>query len=123
MIIFKIKLFIMLFDWNNDMDNPDYILTSEKIAFIAYNIGVYESVQKFGGLIINGKITNNMDVSNVAELLSKSNAFYDSEMISQIVNAMIRENKESLSIIDHVTPREVDVVIRQLKASGVSLPK
>ncbi len=123
MIIFKIKLFIMLFDWNNDMDNPDYILTSEKIAFIAYNIGVYESVQKFGGLIINGKITNNMDVSNVAELLSKSNAFYDSEMISQIVNAMIRENKESLSIIDHVTPKEVDLVIRQLKASGVSLPK
>jgi hypothetical protein len=113
----------MLFDCNNDMDNPDYILTSEKIAFIAYNIGVYESVQKFGGLIINGKITNNMDVSKVAELLSKSNAFYDSEMISQIVNVMIRENKESLSIIDHVTPREVDVVIRQLKASGVSLPK
>ncbi|HXS60936.1 MAG TPA: hypothetical protein VN703_09025 [Candidatus Sulfopaludibacter sp.] len=98
-------------------------MTSEKIAFIAYNIGVYESVQKFGGLIINGKITNNMDVSKVAELLSKSNAFYDSEMISQIVNVMIRENKESLSIIDHVTPREVDVVIRQLKASGVSLPK
>ncbi len=36
---------------------------------------------------------------------------------------MIRENKESLSIIDHVTPGEVDLVIRQLKASGVSLPK
>lgn len=105
------------------MDNPDYMLSPEKIAFIAYNIGVYESVQKFGGLIINGKITNNMDISQVAELLSKSNAFYDSEMISQIVNVMIRENKESLSIIDHVTPGEVDLVIRQLKASGVSLPK
>lgn len=105
------------------MDNPDYMLSPEKIAFIAYNIGVYESVQKFGGLIINGKITNNMDISQVAELLSKSSAFYDSEMISQIVNAMIRENKESLSIIDHVTPGEVDLVIRQLKASGVSLPK
>ena len=64
-----------------------------------------------------------MDISQVAELLSKSSAFYDSEMISQIVNAMIRENKESLSIIDHVTPGEVDLVIRQLKASGVSLPK
>ncbi len=105
------------------MDNPDYMSSPEKIAFIAYNIGVYESVQKFGGLIINGKITNNMDISHVAELLSKSSAFYDSEMISQIVNAMIRENKESLSIIDHVTPVEVDLVIRQLKASGVSLPK
>jgi hypothetical protein len=105
------------------MDNPDYMLSPEKIAFIAYNIGVYESVQKFGGLIINGKITNNMDISQVAELLSKSHAFYDSEMISQIVNAMIRENKESLSIINHVTAEEVDLVIRQLKTSGVSLPK
>jgi hypothetical protein len=29
------------------------ILPPEKIAFIAYNnIGVYESVQKFGGLIL-----------------------------------------------------------------------
>jgi hypothetical protein len=105
------------------MDNPDYMLSPEKIAFIAYNIGVYESVQKFGGLIINGKITNNMDISQGAELLSKSHAFYDSEMISQIVNAMIRENKESLSIINHVTAEEVDLVIRQLKTSGVSLPK
>jgi hypothetical protein len=32
------------------------ILPPEKIAFIAYNIGVYESVQKFGGLITSGKI-------------------------------------------------------------------
>jgi len=30
----------------------------EKIVFIAYNIGVYESVQKFGGLITSGKITD-----------------------------------------------------------------
>jgi hypothetical protein len=29
------------------------ILPSEKIAFVAYNIGVYESVQKFGQLIMN----------------------------------------------------------------------
>jgi hypothetical protein len=34
------------------------VLPPEKIAFIAYNIGVYESVQKFGGLITSGKITN-----------------------------------------------------------------
>jgi len=56
------------------------ILPPEKIAFIAYNIGVYESVQKFGGLITSGKITSNTDVPRVAELLSESNAFYDAEM-------------------------------------------
>lgn len=33
------------------------ILAPEKTAFIAYNIGVYESVQKFGNLITSGKIT------------------------------------------------------------------
>jgi hypothetical protein len=44
------------------------ILPPEKIAFIAYNIGVYESVQKFGGLITSGKITSNTDVPKVAEL-------------------------------------------------------
>ena len=104
------------------MSNTEYIISPEKIAFISYNIGVYESVQKFGGLIINGKITNNMDISQVAELLSQSNAFYDSEMISQIVNAMIRQNKESLSIIGQVTTGEVEHVMQQLKASGVSLP-
>ena len=104
------------------MNNSDDILTSEKLAFIAYNIGVYESVQKFGGLIINGKMTNDMDISKVAELLSQSNAFYDSEMISQIVNAMIRQNNESLSIIGHVTAEEVEQVMRQLKACGVSIP-
>ena len=45
------------------------VLPPEKIAFIAYNIGVYESVQKFGGLITSGKITNGTDVSKIAELL------------------------------------------------------
>jgi hypothetical protein len=29
----------------------------KKIAFTAYYIGVYESVQKFGGLITSGEIT------------------------------------------------------------------
>lgn len=57
-------------------------LPPEQIAFIAYNIGVYESVQKFGQLIMNGKITSNTDASKVAELLSESIAFYDAEMIS-----------------------------------------
>ena len=40
-------------------EQPIDIVPPEKIAFIAYNIGVYESVQKFGGLITSGKITNN----------------------------------------------------------------
>ena len=60
-------------------------------SFIAYNIGVYESVQKFGSLITSGKITNGTDVSRVAELLSESNAFYDAEMISELMNAMLQE--------------------------------
>ena len=64
------------------------ILPPEKIAFIAYNIGVYESVQKFGGLITGGKITSNTDVPKVAELLSESNAFYDAEMISQLTQLL-----------------------------------
>jgi hypothetical protein len=42
----------------------------KKIAFIAYYIGVYESVQKFGGLITSGKITNNeSDVQKISQLL------------------------------------------------------
>lgn len=96
------------------------ILPPEKIAFIAYNIGVYESVQKFGGLITSGKITSNTDVPRVAELLSESNAFYDAEMISQLVNAMLQHRKNST--IQRVTAAEVSYVISQLKAVGVSIP-
>ena len=104
------------------MDNYDYTLPPEKIAFIAYNIGVYETVQKFGESIIKGKITPNMDISRIAEVLSESYSFYDSEIISQIVNAMIRQNKESTSIIGNVTSKDVDQVMRQLKTCGISLP-
>ena len=104
------------------MHNFDHTLPPEKIAFIAYNIGVYETVQKFGESIIKGKITPNMDISKIAEVLSESYSFYDPEMISQIVNAMIRQNKESTSIIGNVTSKDVDQVMRQLKTSGVSLP-
>ena len=58
---------------------------------IAYNIGVYESVQKFGALFLNGKISNEgSDVSKIAQLLSEASAFYDSEMISQLINTMVR---------------------------------
>src|SRR5919198_5865489 len=99
---------------------PVDIVPPEKIAFIAYNIGVYESVQKFGNLITSGKITSNTDVSKVAELLSESNAFYDAEMISQLINAMLQHRKNST--IKRVTAAEVSYVINQLKAVGVSIP-
>jgi hypothetical protein len=101
------------------MESVD-ILPPEKIAFIAYNIGVYESVQKFAGLITSGKINSNTDVSKVAELLSESNAFYDAEMISQLVNAMLQHRMNST--IKRVTAAEVSYVINQLKAVGVSIP-
>jgi hypothetical protein len=53
------------------MESVDDVVPPEKIAFIAYNIGIFESVQKFGGLITSGKITDHTDVSKVAELLSQ----------------------------------------------------
>ena len=96
------------------------VLPPEKIAFIAYNIGVYESVQKFGGLITSGKITNDTDVSKIAELLLESSAFYDAEMISSLINTMLHYTKKS--IIEMITPAQVVYVMSQLKASGVSLP-
>ena len=92
----------------------------EKIAFIAYNIGVNESVQKFGGLITSGKITNGTDVNKIAELLLESSAFYDAEMISSLINTMLYHTKNST--IERVTPTQVIYVTTQLKASGVSLP-
>ena len=96
------------------------ILPPEKIAFIAYNIGVFESVQKFGHLITSGKIVNWMDVSKVAELLSESHAFYDAEMISQLINSMLQYTRNSL--IGNVTAAQVNYVMKQLKATGVPLP-
>jgi L-aminopeptidase/D-esterase-like protein len=96
------------------------ILPPEKIAFIAYNIGVFESVQKFGRLITSGKIVNGMDVSKVAELLSESHAFYDAEMISQLINSMLQYTQNSL--IGNVTAAQVNYVMKQLKATGVPLP-
>ena len=96
------------------------ILPPEKIAFIAYNIGVFESVQKFGHLITSGKIVNGIDVSKVAELLSESHAFYDAEMISQLINSMLQYTQNSL--IGNVTAPQVNYVMKQLKATGVPLP-
>jgi len=99
---------------------PIDIMPTEKVAFIAYNIGVYESVQKFGGLITSGKITNSMDVGKIAELLSESSTFYDSEMISSLINAMLSYTKNST--IHRITPNQVNYVMNQLRASGISLP-
>jgi L-aminopeptidase/D-esterase-like protein len=81
---------------------------------------VYESVQKFGGLITSGKITNGTDVSKIAELLLESSAFYDAEMISSLINAMLHYTRNS--IIESITSAQVVYVMSQLKASGVSLP-
>ena len=101
------------------MESVD-ILPPEKIAFIAYNIGVYESVQKFGRLITSEKITNGTDVSRVAELLSESLAFYDAEMISELMNTMLEHTNSNA--INRVTAGEVRNVMNQLKAVGVSIP-
>ena len=102
------------------MESIDDVLPPEKIAFIAYNIGVYESVQKFGGLITSGKITNGIDVSKVAELLSQSTAFYDAYMIAGLINAMLYDTKDKT--VERVSPEHTRYVMSQLKATGVSLP-
>src|ERR671915_2581944 len=111
-------------------DEPIDIIPPEKIAFIAYNIGVFESVQKFGSLIVNGKIRGNdgSDVTRIAKLLSEANAFYDAEMISQLINAMLRSYHNNTKdhirkpTIEGVTASEVNYVMRQLKTTGISLP-
>ena len=92
----------------------------ERIAFIAYNIGIYESIQKFASLILSGKINNNIDTNKVAQLLSETLTFYDAEMISQIINVLINSNPKSS--IERTHSNEVLYVINQLKACGVSLP-
>ena len=103
------------------------ILPPEKIAFIAYNVGVFESVQKFGNLITSGKITGGMDPGKVAELLEETRAFYDAEMIAQLINGMLSQrantNLPSSLTIGRVTAGQVDYVIRQLKAAGISINK
>ena len=92
------------------MESVD-ILPPERIAFITYNIGIYEFVQKFGGLITSGKITYGTDPTKVAELLSESIALYDAEMISEIMNAMLQPKKNSA--IDRINAAEVNYVMNQ----------
>ena len=102
-------------------------LPPEKIAFIAYNIGIFESVQKFGNLITGGKITGGMDPVKVAELLDETSTFYDAEMIAQLINGMLAQRASMKDLppltIERVTAGQVDYVIRQVKAAGISLNK
>jgi len=92
----------------------------EKVAFIAYNIGIYESIQKFASLILAGKIDRSLDTNKIAELLSETVTFYDADMISQLINILIGSN--SKSPVGRVDTDEVNYVIDQLKACGISLP-
>ena len=72
-------------------------------------------------MITTGKITGGTDVPKVAELLSETPSFYDAEMISVLMNAMLSHNTKS-TIIDRVTAEQVTYVMNQLKATGVALP-
>ena len=92
----------------------------EKVAFIAYNIGIYESIQKFASLILAGKIDRSLDTNKIAELLSETVTFYDADMISQLINILLGSN--SKSPVGRVDTDEVNYVIDQLKACGISLP-
>jgi hypothetical protein len=92
----------------------------ERVAFIAYNIGVYESIQKFASLILSGKINNDLDTDKIAQLLSETLTFYDAELISQLINVLLGSNLKS--IIKRIDTNEVNYVMNQLKACGVSLP-
>jgi hypothetical protein len=107
--------------------NIEDILPPEKIAFIAYNIGIFESVQKFGSLITSNKITGAMDPAKVAELLEETRAFYDAEMIAQLINGMLAQrtttNLSSPPTIERVTASQVDYVFKQLKAAGIPINK
>ena len=107
--------------------NVEDFLPPEKIAFIAYNIGVFESVQKFGSLITSNKITGAMDPAKVAELLEETHAFYDAEMIAQLINSMLAQrasmNPNSPPTIGRVTASQIEYVIKQLKAAGISINK
>ncbi len=92
----------------------------ERIAFIAYNIGVYESIQKFASLILSGKINNNLDTNKITQLLSETLTFYDSELISQLINVIIGSNPNST--LTRIDAREVKYVMDHLRVCGVSLP-
>ena len=59
-------------------------------------------------------------ISPIVELLSESNAFYDAEMISELMNTMLRHTNNDA--INKVTAGEVSNIMNQLRAVGVSIP-
>ena len=109
-----------------------FIICAKWLATYCYyfNLRIYESVQKFGGLITSGKITNNeSDVQKIAQLLLEARAFYDAEMIAQIINSILRSSshhQHAMSnnkkpTIDTVAASEVTYVMRQLKTAGIPI--
>ena len=59
-------------------------------------------------------------ISPIVELLSESNAFYDAEMISELMNTMLRHTNNDA--INKVTAGEVSNIMNQLRVVGVSIP-
>jgi hypothetical protein len=59
------------------------------------------------------------DVAKVAELLLESTAFYDAEMIAELINTMLKHTNNNA--INRVTA-EVSNIMNQLRAVGVSIP-
>jgi hypothetical protein len=63
-------------------------------------------------------------------LLLEAKAFYDAEMIAQIINAILRSSRHhqpamsnnKKPTIDTVTASEVNYVMRQLKTAGIPIP-
>jgi hypothetical protein len=60
------------------------------------------------------------DVAKVAELLLESTAFYDAEMIAELINTMLKHTNNNA--INRVTAGEVSNIMNQLRAVGVSIP-
>jgi hypothetical protein len=83
-------------------------------------------------LIASRKITNNeFDVQKITQLLLEARAFYDAEMIAQIIiNFILRSSshhQHAMSnnkkpTIDTVAASEVTYVMRQLKTAGIPIP-
>jgi hypothetical protein len=69
---------------------------------------------------LSGKINHNLDTNRIAKLLSETLTFYDANLISQLINALLGSNPKST--IDRIDTDEVNYVVSQLRACGVSLP-
>ena len=100
------------------MDNLQPI-PPEKIAFIAYNIGVYECIQKFANILPSGKINKDTDTNTIANLLLETKAVYDEQTISLIINSMLKLSKNMT--IKQVSPKEVNSVAQHLNRAGINI--